>query len=110
MREPTPDAVSYAWWLAAVSGERLPTHENEVHCGLFKKRLVARGPWVPASIYIERTVCPETGELLSDEKLRCEINGHPADPFEAWVWLAKHPVDQTEYDDLKLMAMEMSNV
>lgn len=110
MRTPTPNHVLYSWWNAAVHGERLPTHESEVHCGLFKKRLVARGPWVPASIYIERTVCPDTGELLSDERLRCEINGNAADPEEAWVWLARNPITQDEYDLLTVMAKEMSNV
>ena len=88
----------------------MPTHEDEPHCGLFKKRLVARGPWVPASIYVERTVCPDTGELLSDERLRCEINGHDADPVEAWTWLARFPISQSEYDDLVTFSKEMSNV
>jgi hypothetical protein len=110
VRTPTPDDVLLAWWASALAGARQPTHEDEPHVGYYRKRLVARGPWVPASIYVEREVCPETGELLSDETLRCEINGHPADPYEAWTWLARFPISRQEFEDLTLMAREMTHV
>jgi len=63
-------------------------------------------------IYMDQNVCEETGELLSDERLRCvvarpgdgwpSVAGHEADPYEEWVYLAKRPIAKDEY--LALMA------
>jgi|TARA_Y100000310_G_scaffold90877_1_gene88168 hypothetical protein len=53
---------------------------------------------VPALIWTEPgEMSPETGELMSDDTLRCIINGHEVDPYEKWVWLAKQPISMDEY-------------
>ncbi len=104
MRQPTTQADALAWWREAwprvAAGERVPVYESEVHCGFYKTRLVARGPWVPARIWLEQDICPETGELLGEEILRCEIGGEQHDPFDKWTWLAGKPISRAEYDDL----------
>lgn len=109
MREPTPEASLYEWWRAATAGERVPVHEDEPQCGLFKRRIAPRGPFIPASIYVVREVDEESGELLSDERLACEVNGHPRDPQAEWLWLAKNPITQDDYDDLTILAKDMTD-
>lgn len=108
MRQPTSDAVAYAWWRAALAGDPVAVHEDEPQAGFFKSRLAYRGPFFPASIWIEGDVCPDTGELLSDERFACEVNGARRDPFEQWQYLAKRPVTRAEYDELKIMARELA--
>ena len=69
--------------------------------------MVRGGPFVPARIWLEREICPEMGELACDEKLRCEIDGAPRDPFREWVWLAKNPISKAEFDELSTMPMSV---
>jgi hypothetical protein len=42
-------------------------------------------------------ICPDTGELLSDEIIQCEINGRCADPEDAWTWICANPVTEQEF-------------
>lgn len=97
MRTPTPIAVSLAWHARALAGGR-PFTNDEPQCGFFRRRLVRNGPWVPARIWIEQIVCPDTGELVDDERLRCEVNGLDRDPGEAWLWLAGQPISEAEFN------------
>lgn len=96
MRRPTPMAALHAWHRAALRGLS-PVNDGTPQCGWYKRRLVRGGVFVPARIWMVQDICPETGELLSDEILRCEVNGLPADPEEAWVWISGHPVTEQEY-------------
>lgn len=99
MRQPTPYRDIYAWWQAATSGQRPPMHDGLPECGWFKRRWVKGGPWVPARIYLEREIDPETGELTSDERLRIEIEGlDGGDPAEHWTYLT--PITRAEFDHL----------
>ena len=82
MRRPTPVAVLHAWHSAALRGLS-PANDGTPRCGWYKRRLVRGGVFVPARIWMVQDICPETGELLSDEVLRCEVNGIAADPEEA---------------------------
>ena len=104
LRDPSHDAARSEWWEAAISGNRMPTHEDEPHAGLFKWRRNQWTPWLPVRVFWEGPVCPTTGELLGDEKLVCEINGARVDLDERWVWVAKWPITQAEFDDLTTMA------
>ena len=96
MRRPTPVAVLHAWHSAALRGLS-PANDGAPRCGWYKRRLVRGGVFVPARIWMVQDICPETGELLSDEVLRCEINGFAADPEEAWTWISGHPVTEQEF-------------
>lgn len=100
MREPTLDPLF--WWREALAGRRLPTHEDEAHCGFFKTRKPGPEPWqkrpmVPARIWIEQPLDPETGELIGDEVMRCEIDGELWPILEGWVSVARQPITRDEY-------------
>ena len=96
MRRPTPVAGLHAWHAAALRGLG-PANDGTPRFGWYKRRLVRGGVFVPARIWMVQDICPETGELLSDEVLRCEINGIAADPEEAWTWISGHPVTEQEF-------------
>lgn len=109
-RTPTPDAVLYNWHTRALRGEKLPVHESEPHCGWFVRSYSYRGLLYPCMIFMQREIDEETGELLSDEVLRCtvtrpgdgwpSITGHEADPLEEWTYLARMPISKSEYHAL----------
>ena len=101
MREPTTAAQALRWHNKALIDKalHLPIEVDfeAPHCGWFVTRACRGGPWVPARLWIEQEVCPDTGELLSDEVMRCEINGKLRDPYEAWIWLCSEPIDQARH-------------
>lgn len=105
MREPTPLYEAYAWHHATLTAEfpedRPPVHEGEPQCGWFKVRLVKGGPWVPARIWIEQEIDPETDELLTDEVICCEVAGKSVDPQEWFPRLAVNPITEAEHDARK---------
>lgn len=100
MRSPTTSAQAYSWHRKALAGENPPVHEGAPQCGWFKRRLVKGGPFVPARIFMQSEMDPETGELLSDEKLVAEVNGKRADPTECWTWICGQPISRAEYLDM----------
>ena len=102
MRRPTPVAALYAWHRAALAGRPVQIHEDDPQCGWFKTRMVRGGPFVPASISIEREV-DENGDLASDERLVCEVNGERRDPVNAWLSICKTPISRAEYLDLQAL-------
>lgn len=103
MRRPTPHDEAFGWWMVAIAGGD-PETTADPQCGFFKRRLVKGGPWVPARIWIDAEVCPETGELLSDERLQCEVNGAWADPDDAWSWICANPISEQEFKYLTALA------
>jgi hypothetical protein len=110
MREPTPPDQKWAWWEEAVDGLNPPVREDEPQPGFYAVRRFrygewVKGPFVPARIWIEPgEIDPETGELLSDERLCAEIDGKPADPWRNWTWLARRPVSLDEWKWLKALS------
>lgn len=98
-RAPTSPRVAYAWHRDAMAGKNPPiTHEP--HCGWFRRKLIKGGPFVPCRIFLEQPVDPETGELLGDEVMRCEVAGKRRPPDEEWTWLADKPISREEYLDM----------
>lgn len=100
MRQPSPISKLLAWHTDAMAGKRPPIHDNDPHMGWFKVRMVSRGPFVPARIWIDRDICLATGELTCDERFCCEIDGERRDAYLEWVWLSKNPISKAEYDEL----------
>jgi hypothetical protein len=76
---------------------RPPIHDSTPQAGFFLTRLEARGKFVPGSIWLEQIICPETGELLADERYRAEILGEEIEVNEAWMWLSKRPICKLFY-------------
>lgn len=68
MRTPTPDADLYEWWANAVTGNESPRHESDPQCGFYKRRMVAKGPWVPVKVICQREIDIH-GRLISDEQI-----------------------------------------
>lgn len=96
MRRPTPIAQLYDWHTRALRG-LVPINDGTPHCGWFKRKLVKGGVMVPARIWMFQDICPDTGELQSDEVLQCEVNGAWADPEEAWSWICSNPITEQEF-------------
>lgn len=96
MRKPTPNDELYAWWRGALSDPNsIITHEPQP--GYYKRKLVKGGVFVPARIWMFQEIDEETGELLSDELLQCEVNGTYADPEDAWSWICANPIREQEF-------------
>jgi hypothetical protein len=107
MRRPSTPAERWAWWEAAVAGENPPTHDWDPHQGYFAVRRFrygewAKGPFVPARVWWEPgEIDPETGELLTDERCRAEVDGKPVNPWSSWTWLARRPISESEWKWLR---------
>lgn len=95
MRIPTPHAEAYNWHREAMAGLD-PEVGQEPQCGWFKRRLVKNGPFVPARIWLDADV-DEAGELISDERFQCEVNGQWADAENQWQWLCGEPITEQEF-------------
>ncbi len=110
MRQPSKPDLIWSWWEAACDGLNPPVHEDEPQAGFYAVRKFPygewpQGPYVPARIWIEPgETDPETGELLSDERFRAEIDGKPANPWRAWTWMARKPVPLSEWEWLKALS------
>lgn len=37
------------------------------------------------------------GNLTGDERMRCEVASRERDPVDQWLWLAGHPIPESEY-------------
>jgi hypothetical protein len=96
IRTPTPYAALHAWHRAALAGKE-PQITNEPMCGWFKRKLVKGGPFVPARIWMDQWIDDETGELLADETLQCEVAGKWADAEDQWSYLAGNPISEAEF-------------
>jgi hypothetical protein len=96
MRRPTSKDEAFAWWRAALRGKAVIASDDP-QCGFYKRRLVKGGPFVPARIWLDQDIDPETGELRDDERLQCEVNGGYADPYDAWQWLCGAPITEQEF-------------
>lgn len=98
MRRPTPPEIAYKWHRAALEGMKPFINRDEPQCGYFVCKTRSRD--LPASIYLDRTVDPETGELTSPEVLKCEVAGAEKDPAKAWPFLAATPISEQDYLDM----------
>ncbi len=96
MRGPTPWRIAYAWFVAAIEG-MAPPITSEPQPGFFERRLVKGGPFVGARIWLHQEICAETGELMADEYLRCEVDGIEMDAEDQWTWLAGKPITEARY-------------
>lgn len=104
MRQPTDRFAAWAWWRGAVTGHPPYPPRNELpECGFYRATHRAPGAplkartFVPAAIDLQQEICPETGELLSDERLICLVGGVEKDAVSQWSWLAKSPISEAEF-------------
>ena len=108
MRKPSSDASLLDWHTNALADKalRLPIEidYDSPQPGWYLGRMVRGGPFVPCRIYLEQEIDDETGELLGDETLKCEMNGRPRGVYEQWIWLAGEPITEAAYNHLKTLA------
>ena len=95
MRKPTVLTDLYQWLRQSLSGQD-PQITSEPQCGFFRRRLVRGGPWVPCRIWLHQEI--QEGELVAEERLRCEVDGKEACPIEQWTYLAARPVSEADYN------------
>lgn len=86
------------WWRAAIAGDK-PAITAEPQAGFYKRRLVKGGPFVPVHIWIEREL-DEAGDLLSDEVVKCTVDGVLADVDSHWSYCCARPITEAEFDYL----------
>jgi len=107
MRQPTTPAQRWAFWEAAINGLDPPVHEDQPEQGFYAVRKFRYGDWtqspyVPARVWWEPgEIDAETGELLSDERCRAEVDGKPVNPWRSWTWLARRPISESEWKWLR---------
>ncbi|MAB70295.1 MAG: hypothetical protein CMH89_11795 [Oceanicaulis sp.] len=117
MRRPTTPEQRWAWWEAASTGSEWPftPREDEPQAGFYRVRKFpygqwARGPWLPARVWWEGgQIDPATGELMTDEICRCEIDGRRRNPWKVWTWLMTNPVTESEWEFLRAMSPLTAN-
>ena len=105
MRRPTTNAEALRWHNQALNdlALHLPVTLDDTftpQCGWFLTKMSRGGPLVPARIWLEQEVDPDSGELLSDEILKCEINGYARDPEEQFIYFFDSPIEKSAYDYL----------
>ena len=84
-----------SWWTDALAG-KLPQITQEPQCGYFRRKLVKGGPDVAARIWWDGER-DESGWLIGDETLRCEVDGKICDAEDQWTWLAGNPITIEEW-------------
>lgn len=104
MRRPTDIASTYDWWRFWVyGGEKPEGHlvDNEPKAGFYRVRPRRGAPFEPAAIWLEQVICPETGELMSDEQYVGRIGLNR--PFSAsklidhWLFWIQRCITEEEY-------------
>ena len=103
-RQPTTSAQALRWHNQALSDMAMhldiQVDYDDPQVGWFITRMTRGGPMVAARIWLEQEVCADTGELLSDEVLKCEINGQEFDPIDGWQRVAAEPIDRSLFNFL----------
>lgn len=89
-----------------MAGEEPQRDINTPHPGFYKTKEAVRNErrekigsrWVDVFIDLKQEICPETGELLSDETLVCFVGDRMLDPVACWPYLT--PISEREHHAL----------
>lgn len=96
MRQPTPQAEAFAWYDAALAGKSPPI-TSEPEPGFYRMRKFKGAPFVPAAVWLHAETDPDTGELISDERLVAVVNGESRDPDAIWLSCCNNPIPEHDY-------------
>lgn len=96
------------WHTQALAGKAVEvTHDPQP--GFFKRRLRPKCCWVPVRIWM-RQETDDAGDLISDEKLLCTVDGEPRDPGDQWTYCCTDPISEREFNYLtRLRAWQRVN-
>lgn len=105
MRRPTDRSDAWATWRAMLAGERVAVTDTPC-CGWWKAKRF--GQWTAVQIDLVQDVCPDTGELLGDERFCAFVGPHDVfydDDKVAAIWLrcAANPISEAEAERLLRM-------
>lgn len=87
---------------------------DDLDPGYYKVRLYQKGPWVPVRVWLEGER-DEAGDLVEDERLRCQwwpcmddpFTVYEIDPFEeVGIWIRHYffqPIDKDEFEWMLLL-------
>lgn len=75
-----------------------PIQASSPIAGFYKTRLAGKGPWVPAELYLADDQTNEFGLPVWHCELPNRIMTDTIEVLDMWPYLAKHPIDKTEYD------------
>lgn len=89
------------WWRHAVVGNVQPVRAGVPEPGFYRTRLVQGGPFVPARIWIVRTMCPATREPMADDVYHAIAAGRPVSVWNVWPWWGKSPISRADYDHME---------
>lgn len=86
---------SFAWWTAALAGNRGPIYDGEPQSGFYRQRQMGKnkqtmGPYEPVAYWKDEG----SGEQ------RCHVNGRQIDPqraLEMWPYVSKNPISAEAY-------------
>lgn len=76
------DTDEFAWWTAALAGQKPPAHADVPQSGYYRMRAGRDGPWQPVCIWHHK----------ASGKQVCRVGGAMREPTDVWTWVAKHPV------------------
>lgn len=95
-RTPTPADIVFKFYREALAGHLGEIHADQPEAGWYKTRLVKRGAWVPVQIWLVQDI-GDDDELLSDEVLKCTVDGAEKDPRDVWQWCCRHAIAEHEF-------------
>lgn len=109
-RTPSDRAMLWGYWRERLAGA-VRGVPDDPQCGLWKAKCFGR--WVGVQIDLVQDIDPDTGELVSDEKLVAFVG---PDSFydrkyvdDIWLRCASHPVTADEFERLQ-RAPEVSDL
>ena len=85
------------WHRESLAGISTPIHDDVIHPGWFKRRLVKGGPEVPVEI---KVVVIEGEKIISATQ-----DGKPVKADLIWTYVAGKPITKTEFDFMTARAV-----
>lgn len=98
MRKPSTFSEAHRWWFDAIAGRDVEQHDGLPECGLYRRRNVKGGPWVPVQVKLSQDIDHDTGELSAPERYIAVAEGRVIDA--ALIWDRLEPISRAEYDRL----------
>lgn len=94
--DPLSIGAQLEWWQEEllVPGQPVP---DIPQCGYYERRLVKGGVFVPAVIWREDEIDPETEKKTGKHILRCTLGDQEADAVHEWGRLHKNPITHDKY-------------
>lgn len=92
----------YAYWRAALAGEKPKAFVDQAECGFYRKGVYARGimkdgVFVPDDKANNRRIGWEPVAIYMEMRVRIGTQDFPADKIDIWSWVADQPISEETY-------------